>query len=444
MGLNITTVGQQSFATDTFQVIVVMQSDQVLDSPVSTLIANFATVFNQLGVGTSQWDVTLLLLVRITKPAGTQVAYHFSVGFQRKGTVSNLTFRGPQGATGAPGPVGPFGPQGATGVNGVTGVVGPQGQTGSIGLPGSQGITGSTGPQGATGPVGPTGPAGGPVGPTGAQGVQGPTGPAGTGLNVFIPTGPVANQIIAATSATAAAWTYVSDANVATGAAISGPKIHSNFGSQDVISTGNGMFSNVVLSGVSGALKFAASVTNPQITQDDATGPVNGAPLVIKSQSSENGDCGGIELRPGLGGDADGNISFWTRAGVNNPSGYFALWNGGFSTLFCGLDLHGGISLLATRVSGHHNLSIFESVIRVDTSSIAITLTLPSQKAVGQVYIIKDSTGSAAARNITIVDNDGKTIDGLASFIISANHGSVIIQWDITNDNWVVIGGYKV
>lgn len=162
MGLNITTVGQQSFATDTFQVSVVMQSDVLLDSPVATLNSNFSTVYSQLGISTTQWDVVLLFLVRITRPAGSQVVYHFSVGFQRKGTVSSLTFRGPQGATG---PQGPKGPPGAT-----SGIVGPTG------------APGATGPQGATGPAGPQGPAGsanfgGDVGTNGSiltvQGIQG-------------------------------------------------------------------------------------------------------------------------------------------------------------------------------------------------------------------------------------------------------------------------------
>ena len=98
---------------------------------------------------------------------------------------------GPQGPTGITGPIGPIGnqgpigqtgPIGIQGIQGDTGAAGPQGtqgNTGSDGAQGTQGIKGDTGSMGQQGNAGPSGIQGieGPQGPTGSQGVQGPTGP---------------------------------------------------------------------------------------------------------------------------------------------------------------------------------------------------------------------------------------------------------------------------
>lgn len=91
---------------------------------------------------------------------------------------------GPKGDTGAIGPQGPIGqtgPQGIQGLKGDTGGQGPQGaqgDTGAQGIQGPQGIKGDTGPMGQQGNAGPQGVQGieGPQGPTGPQGVQGPVG----------------------------------------------------------------------------------------------------------------------------------------------------------------------------------------------------------------------------------------------------------------------------
>lgn len=188
-GLTITTIGQPS-STDIFQSTVVMQSDLALVNPVSTLSANFSTVFSSLGISQNVWDVALVYLIKITKPIATQVVYHFQVTFVKKGSDFSLMFRGPKGSTG---PQGPMGYQGFNGVTGSTGPKGLQGVTGPQGVQGPQGpagtapifpsgigsgILGPTGPQGSTGPRGVTGTAG-PTGPTGPMGPVGATGPQG-------------------------------------------------------------------------------------------------------------------------------------------------------------------------------------------------------------------------------------------------------------------------
>ena len=97
---------------------------------------------------------------------------------------------GSTGATGATGPTGPIGPQGDAGIQGIQGPIGQtgpqgiqglQGDTGAAGPQGSQGDTGATGAQGPQGIKGDTGSMGqqGNAGPQGVQGIEGPQGPTG-------------------------------------------------------------------------------------------------------------------------------------------------------------------------------------------------------------------------------------------------------------------------
>lgn len=72
-------------------------------------------------------------------------------------------------------------------------------------------------------------------------------------------------------------------------------------------------------------------------------------------------------------------------------------------------------------------------VILVDTSA-ARTITPLGSPTTGQMYRIKDNTGSAALNNITITPS-GKNIDGAASKVINSNYGSVDIVYNGTQWN---------
>jgi len=66
-----------------------------------------------------------------------------------------------------------------------------------------------------------------------------------------------------------------------------------------------------------------------------------------------------------------------------------------------------------------------DNILAVDTSALAITINLPSAAAnPGRRLIIKDETGDAATRNITIMPDAGDTFDGAASDTIGVNRGS--------------------
>lgn len=76
-----------------------------------------------------------------------------------------------------------------------------------------------------------------------------------------------------------------------------------------------------------------------------------------------------------------------------------------------------------------------DALIKVDTSS-ARTITPLASPTTGQVHIIKDTVGSAAANNITVTPS-GKNIDGAASSIINVNYGSITIVYN--GSEWSIV-----
>jgi fibronectin-binding autotransporter adhesin len=75
-----------------------------------------------------------------------------------------------------------------------------------------------------------------------------------------------------------------------------------------------------------------------------------------------------------------------------------------------------------------------DDFLGVTTSSLAITVQLPNAPATGRVYTIKDSTGNAAAHNITVTTVGGTiTIDGGTSYVMNTAYQSINVLFDGTN-----------
>lgn len=87
------------------------------------------------------------------------------------------------------------------------------------------------------------------------------------------------------------------------------------------------------------------------------------------------------------------------------------------------LNISGGlIQNLTVVTTSPYNATTSQSVLGVDTSSIAITINLPASPTRGQILYVKDITGSAATRNITVAGN-GHNIEGSATYTIASNYG---------------------
>ena len=72
--------------------------------------------------------------------------------------------------------------------------------------------------------------------------------------------------------------------------------------------------------------------------------------------------------------------------------------------------------------------------ISVDTSVLAITVRLPNAPSTNQVFIIKDRTGSANTRNISVTTPGGAvTIDGSTTYTLNQNYSSIQVVFNGTS-----------
>jgi hypothetical protein len=72
-----------------------------------------------------------------------------------------------------------------------------------------------------------------------------------------------------------------------------------------------------------------------------------------------------------------------------------------------------------------------DDFLGVDCSGGAIQINLPNAPATGRVFIVKDSTGSAATHNITVTTVGGVVnIDGATTFVMNTNFQSVQVLFD--------------
>lgn len=72
----------------------------------------------------------------------------------------------------------------------------------------------------------------------------------------------------------------------------------------------------------------------------------------------------------------------------------------------------------------------------VDTSSSAITITLPSSPSEGKCVMIKDIKSSASTNNITI-NRNGNNIEGEgADFIIAEDNRGITFVYSGSTDGW--------
>lgn len=104
------------------------------------------------------------------------------------------------------------------------------------------------------------------------------------------------------------------------------------------------------------------------------------------------------------------------------------------------LTVAGGVVLNRTVVSsGSYNALITDYIIGVNNGSATSIVLATSGTSVGQVYVIKDESGAANVNNISITDNNGDTIDGEATYVLSLSWGSVTLYYDGSGTGWSVI-----
>jgi hypothetical protein len=76
-------------------------------------------------------------------------------------------------------------------------------------------------------------------------------------------------------------------------------------------------------------------------------------------------------------------------------------------------------------------------VLLVDSSSNAVTVTLPVSPFDGQAIKIKDKTGNALTNNITVFSADG--IDGSTSALLNTDYGALEVMWSGDDSEWYTL-----
>lgn len=113
-----------------------------------------------------------------------------------------------------------------------------------------------------------------------------------------------------------------------------------------------------------------------------------------------------------------------------------------------------GDEVLATRLNSEKRLGRYvrtevadvdftagtrDHLIAYTSLSAGRTVSLPAASSlkVGDSYIVKDESGGASSNNIVIDPDGSETIDGAATFTISADYGRVEIYTD--GSNWFIL-----
>ena len=77
--------------------------------------------------------------------------------------------------------------------------------------------------------------------------------------------------------------------------------------------------------------------------------------------------------------------------------------------------------------------------VMVDTSSSAITITLPASPVLGNFVRIMDQTGNAATNNITVGRNSEKIQGASADLTIQTARASIGLVYSNTAQGWLLI-----
>lgn len=123
-----------------------------------------------------------------------------------------------------------------------------------------------------------------------------------------------------------------------------------------------------------------------------------------------------------------GNLIFSTDRFYEQSGGYTYLGNGSvFPALPAGLFVDGNLGSRTRAVAVSDSFLQSDNVLLVDSTTGAVTITLPATSAVADGFggIIKDAGGQAEINQISVVASDGSLIDDLSTYPIDAEYESV-------------------
>ena len=87
-----------------------------------------------------------------------------------------------------------------------------------------------------------------------------------------------------------------------------------------------------------------------------------------------------------------------------------------------------------TSAAGNYTVLTTDKVIlKTGITGGGDTVTMPAAPTTGQIFIIKDASGTATTNNITVDTSGAPLIDGSATLIINGNYNAVTLQFDGVN-----------
>ena len=128
---------------------------------------------------------------------------------------------------------------------------------------------------------------------------------------------------------------------------------------------------------------------------------------------------------------------------VSNPNGFTVLILSTTNVATAGTAGSGAPAGVINVISVNSNTTLNNTneLVLVDTSTNALTMTMPIDPVDGKVVKIKDKSNNAATNNITLSGN-GHNIDGNSTATINTSKGAYELTFSPDENAWFITGRF--
>jgi hypothetical protein len=171
-----------------------------------------------------------------------------------------------------------------------------------------------------------------------------------------------------------------------------------------------------------------ASYTGNTLTIGTSTDTVEFTGGVVKASTIQNSNSSNLIVQTNT-----------TTVTIGSTGQTISLASGASSSGF-GATYNSGLNWTSTLVTSALTVAAGTGYF-VNTSTAAITLTLPASPTFGSIIGIADYSGYASTNNITINPNGNKLEGGTGNKLISTNKESVLLNYTDTTRGWIPTAG---